>query len=77
MADQEVKFGYTMKVVAAGHMPRKITWVCTQCGSDDVEARFYCVWDVKKQQWVTDNQDEEGDYCRDCGDQVELESRNI
>jgi len=45
--------------------PRKIKWVCDSCGSDNVQARWMCVWDVKKQEWVPEDWDDP-DYCMDC-----------
>lgn len=32
--------------------PRKVTFVCSQCGSDDVSRDAWAEWDVDEQQWV-------------------------
>ena len=64
---------YTVKEVPP--VPR-IKWVCSHCGSDNVFARWMCVWDVKKQEWIPEDWDEP-DYCHDCENDCLEEKRCI
>ena len=48
-----------------------IVWVCDECGSDNVEAHAYAVWDVEEQRWRFDHAEYSNrDYCYDCDDGV-------
>jgi hypothetical protein len=71
MDDKESEFGY--KVVKISPPPKKylITFACDRCDSTDIEAKWWCSWDVELQRWeACDNFDEY--YCRNCGDETEV-----
>ena len=55
-----------------------IVWVCEECGSDNVEAQAYAVWNVEEQQWRFDCVDySDYDYCYECGDSQSLITRKV
>lgn len=55
-----------------------IVWVCDECGSDNVEAEAYAVWNVERQQWRFDHVDYgDRDYCYECGDNRSLITRKV
>ena len=45
--------------------------VCTQCGSDDVKADAWAVWDYEEQEWVLDNAFD-NNFCEFCEDSCKL-----
>ncbi len=51
---------------------------CDDCGGDNIERQFWCVWNVEDQRWVIDTPDDaEEDYCADCGERVQTTEQNI
>jgi hypothetical protein len=56
-----------------------VVWVCDECGSDNVEAEAYAVWNVEEQQWRYDLIEgrDDRDYCYNCDDRRFLISRKV
>lgn len=55
-----------------------IVWVCEECGTDNVEAYAYAVWNVERQQWRFNHVDVgDRDYCNECGDNRSLITRKV
>ena len=49
---------------------RKITFVCSECGSSQVEQRAWMKWNATKQEWYwwETCDEEDSTYCGDCGE---------
>jgi hypothetical protein len=45
---------------------QKITYVCTECGSDDIRKDAVVAWDVETQTWVLTSIFDNSDCCS-CG----------
>jgi len=71
----DTEFGYKATVRPSRPAPRPVYYVCENCGSDQVEQKWFCSWDVATQRWVPRDCADESDYCNDCGDCTEIEER--
>lgn len=60
-------------------MIKGIVWVCEECGSDNVDTHAWATWNVEEQRWVLSDimDNNEGDYCNDCGDYHTLIDRRV
>lgn len=47
--------------------------VCAECGSDDVQADAFAVWDAENQSWELGATFSENSYCQSCEAKCELE----
>jgi len=53
-------------------------FVCTRCGSDEVEAEAYANWDIAHQTWVYDlKENGDYDYCYNCEDTAVTDERPL
>ena len=46
--------------------------VCSTCGSDDVKADAYTVWNIDLQQWDVVSTFDKGATCENCGGECRL-----
>jgi hypothetical protein len=46
--------------------------VCRECGSDDVRADAYAVWNVEAQEWEVSATFDKGSVCEKCGGECSL-----
>jgi len=73
---EDTEFGYKATARTTRPAPRPVYYVCSSCGEDNVEAKWYCSWNVEKQAWEPCDRVEYEDYCNDCGDSMDVEERN-
>jgi hypothetical protein len=54
--------------------PNPVTWVCETCGSERVSVGAYATWNVVKQEWDYELEDNSSnDFCFDCFSEVVAE----
>ena len=53
---------------------RKVSYVCTECGSDDVRIDAFAMWDVDKQAWVLSHMFDQA-FCEQCDGETTTEER--
>lgn len=59
-------------------MPRpKVKMVCERCGSQEVVADAYAVWDVESQSWELQSTFDKGSYCSNCDGECRIKSVTI
>ena len=59
-------------------MVKRITYVCTDCGSKNVVTDANARWDEESQAWVVkDIFDESEGWCRDCDEKYENGDVNL
>jgi hypothetical protein len=51
----------------------KYHWVCSTCGSKNVNCSGNLHWDYDKQDWVFDGVPLDDDFCEDCGEECRIE----
>ena len=71
MSEDDLKFGYTVKVAAQQPSQRRpVEMRCDHCGGTDIEVEASVYWDKANQKWVINEVDPSGNgaYCSDCGD---------
>jgi hypothetical protein len=49
--------------------------VCRHCGSENVKADAYAVWDVDAQQWEISETFDKGAFCEPCDGETRIEWR--
>lgn len=58
----------------------KVKYVCSHCGSSNVETEAYAQWDIETQQWLVSEIREDGghtDYCITCGENHVVEEAPV
>jgi hypothetical protein len=58
-------------------MSNKEMPVCSHCGSADVLADAYVVWDVETQKWECANVCDKGAYCNACDGETRLDWEEV
>jgi hypothetical protein len=51
--------------------------VCCTCGSDDVRADAYALWDPVSQEWGLSATFDKGGVCEKCGGETRLEDKAL
>ena len=54
----------------------KVTFVCVECGSDDVDSEAWATWDVDEQKWVVKNTEDET-FCQKCESERRLDMKDV
>jgi hypothetical protein len=54
-------------------LPKKEKPVCSSCGSDNVKADAWAVWDVAAQQWTLSETFEKPAICENCDGECSIE----
>jgi hypothetical protein len=49
---------------------------CTTCKQTNVQCDSYSVWDMAKQEWVTESTYDKGAYCGVCDGETRLDFRD-
>ena len=58
-------------------MAKKIDYVCSHCGSNEVLCDAYAEWNVEEQKWELQNTFDKGAYCNQCDGEARLEEKEI
>lgn len=53
----------------------KYRWVCSTCGSENVNCSGTLQWDYDKQEWIFDGVPMDDDYCEDCEEECRVEQK--
>jgi ribosomal protein L37AE/L43A len=51
--------------------------VCSHCGSDDVKADAYAVWDIEAQTWQVGDTYDKGAFCEACEGETRLDWQDV
>ena len=49
--------------------------VCSLCGSENIKADAYAVWDPETQQWELSETFDKGAYCQGCDGETRIDWR--
>lgn len=58
-------------------MAKRVNYVCSHCGGQDVLCDAFAEWDVVEQKWVLQNTFDKGSYCNDCNGEARLRAVEI
>jgi hypothetical protein len=50
--------------------------VCSHCGSENIKADAYAVWDRDRQQWEVSETFDKGAYCEICDGATRIDWKN-
>lgn len=55
----------------------QVTQVCKYCGSEQVRADAYAVWDFELQDWVVAETFDKGAYCGNCDGETKIVEKEV
>ena len=74
---ETVETGYQVTEREEPRTERKMEWFCEHCGSTDVTSDWTCEWNVEYQAWVGLDHYGNDDYCSNCQDRCEADTREV
>ena len=58
-------------------VPKRVRYVCAECGGTNVVADAYARWDEDLQDWLVENRFDKGSQCHDCDGECRIEEVEI